>query len=50
MLSETSSGMKNASSVFDQVNTSASATPTTRARKYPAKISVPVTAMLRHQS
>jgi len=33
MLSETSSGMKKASSVFDQVNTSASATPTTRARK-----------------
>ncbi len=33
MLSDTSSGMKNASSVFDQVNTSASSTPTTRARK-----------------
>jgi hypothetical protein len=33
MLSETSSGMKNASSVRDQVNASASATPTASARK-----------------
>ena len=33
MLSVTSSGMKNDSSAFDQVNSSASATPTTSARK-----------------
>src|SRR6185503_16873554 len=49
MLSDTSSGMKNDSSAFDHVKTSASAIPTTSARKYPAKISVPVTAMLPHQ-
>jgi hypothetical protein len=50
MLSDTSSGMKKASSVRDQVKARARAMPTPSARKYPAKISVPVTAMLVHQS
>ena len=33
ILSDTSNGMKNASSIFDQLKASARATPTTRARK-----------------
>jgi hypothetical protein len=50
MFSVTISGSSSASSVFDQVNTSASTTPTISASTYPPKISVPVTSVLAHQS